>query len=125
MCWFSQPQQARRYVPAVTVVCNHGHGLFVIASQDSENRTAVLGLERNAIADPKLKHGLMGMRLIHDSEALHDAMIQIYELGFSQMINVDAIHASFGAWHHLCYSRALTKVRVQEMSVHTVMLVVL
>jgi hypothetical protein len=81
----------------VTVVCNHGHGPLVIASQDSGNRTAVLRLERNAITDPELKHRLMGMHLIHESEALHDAVIQVYEFGFGQMINVNSIHACFGA----------------------------
>lgn len=54
--------------------------------------TAVLRLERNAITDPELKHGLMGMHLIHESEALHNAVIQIYKFRFSQMIYVDAIH---------------------------------
>ena len=54
--------------------------------------TAVLRLERNAITDPELKHGLMGMHLIHESETLHNAVIQIYKFRFSQMIYVDAIH---------------------------------
>jgi hypothetical protein len=34
----------------------------------------------------------VGVHLSHESEALHDAMIQIYEFSFGQMIYVDAIH---------------------------------
>lgn len=61
----------------------------------------MLRFECNLVADAELEHGLVGMHLAQESEALHDAMIQVYEFGFSQMINADAIHGCFGAWHHL------------------------
>jgi hypothetical protein len=90
--WFSQTQQARRHVPPTTVVRDHSDRLFVIASQESEHRSSTLTLECNAIADAEFQHGFVGVRLTQESEALHDAMIQVYKFGFGQMIYVDAIH---------------------------------
>ncbi len=77
----------------MTVVCNHGDGLLVVASQDSKHRSATLGFECHSITDPELQHGSVGVHLVYEPEALHDAVIQIYEFSFGQMIYVDAIHA--------------------------------
>ena len=93
VAWFSPTQKARRHVPPMAVVCDHGDGLLVIASQDSEHRSSILRFECNAIADAELQHGFMGMHLTDESEALHDAMIQVYEFCFGQMIYVDAVHS--------------------------------
>lgn len=90
---FKQPQEARRDVPAMTVIRDHGHGLLVIAGQDSNHRSATLRRECDAITDAKLKHRLMGAHLIHKPEALYDAVVQIDEFSFSQMIYVDAVHS--------------------------------
>ena len=79
----------------MTVVCDHGDRFFIIASQDSENRSSTLGFEGNAIADAKLQHGFVSLHLTHESEALHDAMIQVYEFSFGQMIYVNAIHVRY------------------------------
>lgn len=76
----------------MAVVCYHGDGLPVIASQNSKHRNCPLRFERNAVADAKLQHGFVGMQLTYKSEALHNAVIQVYEFGFGQMIYVDAIH---------------------------------
>jgi len=65
---------------------------FVIASHDSEHRSSNIGFECNAIADAELQHGFASVRLTKESEALHDAMIQVYEFSFGQMIYVNAIH---------------------------------
>ena len=76
----------------MTVVGDYRDGLLVIASQNSENRISTVRLKCNPIANPELKHGFVGMYLTHESEALHDAMVQIDEFGFGQMIYVDAVH---------------------------------
>jgi len=76
----------------MAVVCNHGDGLLVIASQNSEQRISTLRFKRNTIADAKLQHGFVGVHLTNESEALHDSMIQVYEFCFGQMIDADAIH---------------------------------
>jgi hypothetical protein len=76
----------------MAVVCNHGDGLLVIASQNSAHRRWTLGFKCNAIADTKLQHGFVGTHLTNESEALHDAVVQVDEFGFVQIINVDAIH---------------------------------
>ena len=76
----------------MTVVRDHGDGFFVIARQDSEYRSSTLRLEGNAIADAEFQHGLVSVYVTHQSEALHDAMIQVYEFSFGEMIYVDAIH---------------------------------
>jgi hypothetical protein len=76
----------------MAVVCDHGDRFFVIASQDSEHRSSTLGFECNAIADAELQHGFVSVHLTHEPEALHDAMIQVYEFSFGQMIYVNAIH---------------------------------
>ncbi len=76
----------------MAVVCDHGDGLLVIAGQDSENGSSILRFERDAIADAELQHGSVGMHLAYQSEALHDAMVQVDEFSFGQMIYVDAIH---------------------------------
>ena len=90
---FNQPQQARRHVPPPAVIADYGDRLLVIAGQDSENTYPVVKFKCNAIANAELQHGLMGMRLTYESEALHDTLIQVYEFGFGQMIYVDSIHA--------------------------------
>ncbi len=51
--------------------------------------------ERNPVTDTELQHCPMGMHLVDKPEAFHDAMIQVDEFSFRQMINVDAIH---GCW---------------------------
>ncbi len=66
----------------MTVVCDHGDGLFVIARQDSENRSSTIRFKCNAITDAELQHGFVGVHLMHESEALHDPMIQVYEFSF-------------------------------------------
>jgi hypothetical protein len=76
----------------MAVVCNHGDGRLVIAGQNSEHRISALRFKRNTIADAKLQHGFVGVHLTNESEALHDSMIQVYEFGFGQMIDADAIH---------------------------------
>jgi hypothetical protein len=76
----------------MTVVCHNGDRFFVVASQDSEHRSSTPGFECNAIADAELQHGLVSVHLTYESEALHDAMIQVYEFSFGQMIYVNAIH---------------------------------
>ena len=76
----------------MAVVCDHGDRFFVIASQDSEHRSSTLGFEGNAIADAELQYGFVSVHLTHESKALHDAMIQVYESSFGQMIYVNAIH---------------------------------
>jgi hypothetical protein len=81
----------------MAVVCNHGDRLLVIASQNSKHRNPALRFECNAIADAKLQHGSVGVHLTNESEALHDAVIQVYELSFGQVIYVDAIHIRFFA----------------------------
>lgn len=48
--------------------------------------------ERNAVADTELQHCLVGMQLADQPEALHDAMIQVDEFSFRQMIDIDPIH---------------------------------
>ena len=47
------------------------------------------------------------MHLTNESEALHDAVIQIYEFGFGQMINIDAIHIPLPGGQHSCRALAL------------------
>jgi len=76
----------------VTVVGNHGDGFLVIASQDSEHRSSLLSFEGDTIADAELQHGLVSVHLPDQPEALHDAMIQVNELSFGQIVYVDAIH---------------------------------
>ena len=76
----------------MAVACDHGDRFFVIASQDSEHGSSTLGFECNAIADAELQHGSVSVYLTHEPEALHDAMIQVYEFSFGQMIYVNAIH---------------------------------
>ena len=76
----------------MTVVCDHGDRFFVITSQNSEHRSSTPGFECNAIADAELQHGFVSVQLTHESETLHDPMIQVYEFSFGQMINVNAIH---------------------------------
>ena len=77
MAWFRPAQEARRDVPAMAVICNHGDGLSVIAGQNSEHRSFTPTVECNAITDAKLQHGFVGMHLTDESEALHDAVIQV------------------------------------------------
>jgi|GEM_PF-6157121 len=76
----------------MTVVCDHSDRFLVIASQDSEYRSSTFGFECNAIADAELQHGFVSVHLTYQSEALHDAMIQVYEFSLGQMIDVNAIH---------------------------------
>ena len=63
----------------MTVVGDHGDRFFVIASQDSEYRSSTCGFESNAIADAELQHGFVSVHLTYESQALDDAMIQVYE----------------------------------------------
>jgi len=42
----------------------------------------VLSFECDAIANSELHHGLVRVQLTNESEALHDAVIQVYELSF-------------------------------------------
>jgi hypothetical protein len=100
MAWFSPPQEARGHVPPMAVVCNHGDGPLVIASQNSEHSNSTLRFEGNAIADAKLQHGFVGVHLTHESKALYDTVIQVYEFGFGQMIYVDAIHIRLPGGQH-------------------------
>src|SRR5437879_12511710 len=79
----------------MTVVCDHGDRFFVVASQDSQHRSATVGFECNAIADAELQHGFVSVHLTYESEALHDAMIQVYKFSFGEMIYVDAIHVRY------------------------------
>jgi len=70
----------------MAVVCNHGNRLPVIASQNSKHGNSTLRFELNAIANPKLQHGFVRMQLTKESEALHDAVIQVYEFSLGQVI---------------------------------------
>jgi hypothetical protein len=76
----------------MAVIGNHGNGLLVIASQNPQHRISILTFECNAIAYVKLQHGVVRTQLMNQPEALHDAVIQIDEFGFGQLIYVDAIH---------------------------------
>ena len=59
----------------MAVFCNDRDGFLIVASQDSENGTTVMGFKCHAISDAELEHGLMGVHLTHQPEALHDAVI--------------------------------------------------
>jgi hypothetical protein len=76
---------------------DHRNGLLVIAGQDSQHRNSTLRCEANAVTNPELEHRLVGTQLIYEPKALHDAMIQVDEFSFGQMIYVNAIHDRFPA----------------------------
>lgn len=46
-------------------------------------------LERHAFADTELKHGGVGAHFLEELEACQDAVVQIDQFGFGQLVDID------------------------------------
>jgi hypothetical protein len=46
-------------------------------------------MERDTLADPKLQHALVRVHFVQKTQACHNAMVEINQLGFGQLIDVN------------------------------------
>jgi hypothetical protein len=82
-------EQARRDGPAAAIVRYYGDGLLVIARHHALNAAAIIGLEPNAIADPEFEHITVRAHLADETEAFDDPMVEVYEFGLAERVDVD------------------------------------
>ena len=65
---FDFSKQTRGYVPALSLLCEHGYGLLVVLGKYPKEQFAAVRLERNLIANRKFKRAAVGSCLMQ-SEA--------------------------------------------------------
>jgi hypothetical protein len=61
----------------------------VVARQHTLDGATPVRLERNPISDLELEHLLMSPHLLEESESLNDSAIEIDELRFGQLVDID------------------------------------
>ena len=89
---FSRFQETRRHSPATTIVGNNGNRFPVVTSEHSDTGGPFsVGRPRG----PRYGTGAwLGARAPPSAAGgVHDAMIQVYEFSFGQVINRNAVHA--------------------------------
>jgi hypothetical protein len=85
-------QQPRRYIPVFSGIGDHGDGLFVITSQDSEHHGAAVGMEPHSFAYAETQHRGVRAHLVKEPEASHNLVVQGNEFFFGKRINIDLAH---------------------------------
>src|SRR4051794_21395384 len=78
----------------MAVIGDYGNRLAIVARQHALNRAAPVRLEGDPLANLELEHVRVGADVLQQTKALDDAMVEIDQFGFRQLVNVDHHEAS-------------------------------
>lgn len=88
---FDNPvQEVWRNVPTLSGRRDDGNRLFVVARENANDHHATLGLKRDAVPDFEVQHPLVRSRLMQESQALDDAVVEVDEFGFGEAVDVNS-----------------------------------
>jgi hypothetical protein len=82
-------QERRGDVPPLAGLGDDGDRLLVVARKHADDHAAALGLKPHTVADLEIQHLFVRARLVHEAQALDDAIIQIDQLRFGQAVDID------------------------------------
>jgi hypothetical protein len=85
----SATQVPGRDIPALTRIGQHGDGLLVVPGEHTDRAWLSARLEFNPLADPELQHFRVRSHLLQKAKAFEDPMVQVDELGFGQLVDID------------------------------------
>ena len=78
------------------VVGDDRDALFVVAHERADDRSPVVGIERDAVAEGELQHGGVRSYLLQKTQPLDDPSVEVNEFGFGQSVDIDG-HGSQGS----------------------------
>src|SRR5690606_30755055 len=88
----------RRHRPLLPAISDNSHRFFVVAHQRADLSSAPWWLEADFLTDAELQHFAMIMQRLQKSQPLHDAMVELGQFFFAELVNIDFHAASFE--HH-------------------------
>src|ERR1700721_202199 len=88
-------EQARRHVPVLPGIGDHGDGLPVVARQDSHQLRLPVRVKFHAFSDAEIQHRAVRAHLVQESQPSHHLVIQLDEFGFRKRIYINARHGRF------------------------------
>ena len=84
-----EAEQPRCDCPTLAIIRKNGYRLFVIANNYAKHLAAHIWLKGDAITDAEAKHGCVGSCMLHKTEPLNNAIVEINELGFCQLVDIN------------------------------------
>src|SRR5262245_29560991 len=88
-------QQRWCNVPSLTRLRDDGDRLLVVARDHADDGWMLIGLERYAIPDLELQHPRMCSHFAKETEARNDAIVEVDELCFGKLVDVDLHRSSW------------------------------
>src|SRR5450755_1098994 len=79
----------RRHVPAMTVVRDDAHRLFVVASDHPRHGRASIRMKRDSLADAKFEHGRVRVDLPQKPQPRHDTVIEVDQLRHPLLVDIN------------------------------------
>ena len=73
---FGPAEKDRRDLPPMMVVGDDRDALFVVAHERADDRSPVVGIERDAVAEGELQHGGVRSHLLQKTQPLDDPSVE-------------------------------------------------
>lgn len=91
-------QEHRRNIPLVVVIRNDGDGFAVALGNDARLRIMPWRMEGHPVAHHKALHLLLHARLLQEAQACNDFLIELRELGFTELGDVGGHGQKISDW---------------------------
>ena len=97
ICFHNAMHQARCDIPALAALRYDCYGFPVVPREYANEHGPAFRLKRDAVADSEVEHARVGARLMQESQAFDDAVVEIDQFLFGEAVDVDA-HSDSAPW---------------------------